>query len=47
MLAKRQLSELVYDAVNLEGILFIDRIDPDKKAKIEQKFQKKAEKKDE
>ncbi len=32
---------------HLEGILFIDRIDPDKKAKIEQKFQKKAEKKDE
>ena len=32
---------------HLEGILFIDRIDPDKKAKIEQKFLKKAEKKDE
>jgi peptide deformylase len=29
---------------HLEGILFIDRIAPEKKAKIEQKFQKKAEK---
>jgi peptide deformylase len=32
---------------HLEGVLFIDRIDPDKKAKIEQKFLKKAENKDE
>jgi peptide deformylase len=29
---------------HLEGVLFIDRIDADKKAKIEQKFLKKAEK---
>ena len=29
---------------HLEGILFIDRIAPTKKAKIEQKFQKQAEK---
>jgi peptide deformylase len=32
---------------HLEGILFIDRIDADKKQKIEQKFLKKAEKKEE
>ena len=32
---------------HLEGILFIDRIDADKKLKIEQKFLKKAEKKEE
>ncbi|WP_439647441.1 peptide deformylase [Brucepastera parasyntrophica] len=31
---------------HLEGILFIDRIDKEKKAKIEQKFIKKAAKKD-
>lgn len=29
---------------HLEGILFIDRIEPDKKSKIEEKFRKKAEK---
>jgi peptide deformylase len=32
---------------HLDGILFIDRIAPDKKAKIEQKFLKKTEKKEE
>lgn len=32
---------------HLEGILFIDRIAPDKKAKIEQKFQKKSQKENE
>jgi len=31
---------------HLDGILFIDRIDPAKKAKAEEKFLKKASKKD-